>query len=125
MMEKCSICDKELSHEDSILRSCKEHRPYASYFIPEVAKMTIGLISEYPEHLKKCAICQNGLSETELKSFSPGTFHPVCTHHRAAETMYSLEIAKNWFEFAKTQPQPFEYNDENRKKWTEYRKLTN
>lgn len=125
-MEKCSICDKELSHEDSILRSpydgivvCKEHRSFAFFFIPEIAKMELGLITDYPAHLKKCSFCDTDLTEGEIKSFSIHTFHTVCSKHKVAENMFNKDLAKDWFEFAEAQPQPCEYNEENQAKFKE------
>lgn len=127
-IEKCSICDKELTREDGLLRSpsdgiivCKEHRSFAYFFIPEIAKMELGLITDYPAELKKCAICDVDLNEEEIKSFSMATFHPVCSKHKEAERMFNKDLAKEWFAFAEAQPQPFEYTTENRQKWLEFR----
>jgi len=130
-MEECSICDKQLTGKAQNLKTpydggvvCEEHRSFAHYMIPEIAKMELGLITDYPAHLKRCSICEKSLSEGELQSFSIKTFHPVCSEHKAAETMYRLDLAKEWFVFAKTQPQPCDYNEENRIKFDEYKNLT-
>lgn len=126
-MKNCSICDVQLTLEEQGLITptdtaivCKNHREYANYFIPEIAKMKLGLITEYPDSLKKCSICDIDLTETEVNGISEKTYLPVCSEHKIAETWYNLDLAKRWFEFAKTQIQPCEYNEENRKKFLEY-----
>ena len=126
--EKCSICDNELTNKDQNLKSpydgiivCEGHRSFANYMIPEVAKMKLGLITEYPERLKKCSICDICLNEIEIQSISMETYLPVCTKHKVAGNMFNRDLAKEWFAYAEMQPQPFEYTEENRTKWLEYR----
>jgi hypothetical protein len=101
-MEKCSICNQELTSRGQNLMTpmdgiivCEEHRSFANYMIPEIAKMELGLITDYPAHLKSCSICEKSLTEGEIQSFSIKTFLPVCSKHKEAESMFNKDLAKD------------------------------
>lgn len=128
-IKNCQICNKELSQEevnsieftDTII-TCGEHRKYRSYGNCQIPKMELGIITEYPEKWKKCAICECHLLQDDLDSFVKDTFNPTCKKHRISHNYFQLDVAKEWFEYCDYVGFDLNYSEQNFMKFQEWRR---
>ncbi len=127
-MDTCAVCDKELTKEDvrsikvtDVMLTCIEHSRYGSYQLQEVAKMRVGLIKDYSDKLKKCAICNCDLTQDDVSSFRKDTVSPTCEKHRIAHDWLQVEISKDWFEYCDFVDFDLNYSKKNWDKFIQWR----
>lgn len=127
-MKGCHICNKQLSleeinslHATDLVLTCKEHNKYRDYANLQLCKIELGMVKEYNDKWKKCAICECDLAQDDIDSFAKTTTTPTCKKHRIASNWWQLDLSKDWFEFSEYVGFDLIYSEDNNKKFQEWR----
>ena len=110
--EHCAVCGTELLQDEereyksplTVHLVCKEHREYHAIRFIEIVQKRLRIISEYPDNMKKCEICDTPLSISEIDAIEITDNLIICIKHMEARKWINAILAKQWFEFKKDFP---------------------
>ncbi len=130
MEYKCDICNKSCESgyrptayisPMSCLKVCDDHMPYRNSINVVSIQKRLGIISDFPEHLKKCLVCKKYLSQEELSLIDDYTVSHVCLKHIDIARWHQSKIGIRWCEFKELHPDAFlELNHQPPKRFYEW-----
>ncbi len=121
MEYKCDICDKpfDLNYPKGYLSPhsynsvCDDHKAYHLSANRAHVQKKLNIISDYPDHLKKCLVCDKQLSPEELSVITQDTVNHVCAKHSEVADWFQSQLIKPWFKFKEQYPNAQILGEEN------------